>query len=133
MAKATAVRAIRFQAQSSGIDIDRAGIVEGDAQIGKRVILLVEGATVVKGAIACHPVGKGIRVGKGAGIVEGAIAEEVIVPVGTGVTTPGGVAGIHGAPTRDGPASIAAHGQRTVKCGGGSTRNGAHRSRYSNR
>ena len=39
--------------ESSGIDIDRAGIVEGDAlHVGKGVILLIVGAAVVEGAIA---------------------------------------------------------------------------------
>ena len=65
--------------EHSRLNIDRAGIVEGDAaNCSERVVLLVVGTTVVEGAAAGHPVGEGIGIGEGAGIVEGATAERSI-------------------------------------------------------
>ena len=83
--------------EHSRLNIDRAGIVEGDAgaNVGDGIVLLVVGATVVKRAAAGHLVGKGIGIGKGAGIVEGAATKEEIVVEGGGIAAPGGIVGIH--------------------------------------
>ncbi len=123
--KAAAVGVIPLQAQGSGIHIDRAGIVEGNAatDVGKSIALLVVGAAVVEGAGANHLVSKGIGIGEGAGIVEGAAAEEKIVGVGTSIAAPGGVVSVHYAPAGNDLGAVAADVQGAVEGGGGCTGN----------
>ena len=59
---------------------------------------------LLKRAIAGHPVGKALVSVKVPVLLKVPLLKKIIVPVGGGVTAPGGVAGIHGAPTRKDPA-----------------------------